>query len=102
VSDVTVLDLARRYEDAGVAVLVHTDIERDGAMKGPNVAATVALAEAVSIPVILSGGVSSLDDIKAIRAASRAAKRPLAGVISGRAIYDGRLDLARAIAELKD
>ncbi|MCC7016256.1 MAG: 1-(5-phosphoribosyl)-5-[(5-phosphoribosylamino)methylideneamino]imidazole-4-carboxamide isomerase [Rhodospirillales bacterium] len=102
VSDVTVLDLAKRYEDAGVAVLIHTDIERDGAIKGPNVAPTVALAQAVSIPVILSGGVSSLDDIRTIRAASRAAKRPLAGVISGRAIYDGRLDLARAIAELKD
>jgi len=101
VSDVTVLDLAKRYEDVGVAALIHTDIERDGAMKGPNVAATVALAQAVSIPVILSGGVSSLDNLKAIRDASRKAERPLAGVISGRALYDGKLDVASAIATLK-
>lgn len=102
VSNVTVLDIAKSYEDAGVAVLINTDIERDGAMRGPNVKAAAALAQAVSIPVILSGGVSSLDDVKAIRAASRAAERPLAGVISGRALYDGRLDVAQAIAALKD
>lgn len=102
VSNVTVLDLAKRYEDSGVAALIHTDIERDGAMGGPNIEATVALAEAVSIPVILSGGVSSLDDLKAIRTASQAAKRPLAGVIGGRALYDGRLEVGSAVAELKD
>ncbi|MSO84347.1 MAG: 1-(5-phosphoribosyl)-5-[(5-phosphoribosylamino)methylideneamino]imidazole-4-carboxamide isomerase [Rhodospirillales bacterium] len=102
VSDVTVHDLAKRYEGVGVAMLIHTDIERDGAMKGPNIEATVALAEAVSIPVILSGGVSSLDDLAAIRTASRAAKRPLAGVIAGRALYDGRLDVAGAVAALRD
>ncbi len=102
VSNVTVLDLAKRYEDAGVAALIHTDIERDGAMQGPNVEATVALAQAVSIPVILSGGVSSLENLKAIRDASRKAERPLAGVISGRALYDGKFDVAQAIEILRD
>ncbi len=98
VSDMTAIDLARRFEDCGAAALVHTDIERDGVMAGPNVEATVALAEAVSIPVIASGGVSSLDDVKALK---RAGDGLLEGVISGRAIYDGRLDLARAVAVLK-
>jgi phosphoribosylformimino-5-aminoimidazole carboxamide ribotide isomerase len=102
VSSVTVLDLAKRYEDAGVAALIHTDIERDGAMQGPNIHAAVALAEAVSIPVIVSGGVSSLEDLQAIRAASRAAKRPLAGVIGGRALYDGKFDVGSAIEALRD
>jgi phosphoribosylformimino-5-aminoimidazole carboxamide ribotide isomerase len=102
VSDVTVLDLAKRYEDAGVAALIHTDIERDGAMQGPNVEATVALTEAVSIPVILSGGVSSLADLTAIRDASRQARRPLAGVICGRALYDGKFNVAQGLAALKD
>ena len=102
ISNVTVEDLAKRYEGAGVAALIHTDIARDGAMKGPNIAATVALAQTVSIPVILSGGVSSLGDIEAIRAASRAAKHKLTGVIGGRALYDGRLDVAGAVAALKD
>ena len=85
-------DLARRFEDAGVAAIIYTDIERDGAMQGPNVAATAALARAVSIPVIASGGVSSLEDIRALRASGA----PLDGVISGRALYDGRLDPAEA------
>ncbi|MEK7244612.1 MAG: HisA/HisF-related TIM barrel protein, partial [Pseudomonadota bacterium] len=102
ISDVTVHDLAKRYEGAGVAALIHTDIARDGAMAGPNIEATVALAEAVSTPVILSGGVSSLDDLGAIRTASQAAKRPLAGVIGGRALYDGRLDVAVAVNALRD
>lgn len=101
VSRVSVLDLARRFEDAGVAALIHTDIARDGAMAGPNTAATVALAQQVAIPVILSGGVSSLDDLKAVASASRAARRGLAGVISGRALYDGRLDVRAAVLALK-
>ena len=101
VSRVSVLDLARRFEDAGVAALIHTDIARDGAMQGPNTAATVALAEQVSIPVILSGGVSSLDDLKAVKRASQAAARQLAGVISGRALYDGRLDVGVAVQALE-
>lgn len=89
-------DLARRFEDAGVAAIIHTDIDRDGAMKGPNVEATAALARAVSIPVIASGGVSSMDDIRALKACGAA----LNGVISGRALYDGRLDPAEAAAFL--
>jgi phosphoribosylformimino-5-aminoimidazole carboxamide ribotide isomerase len=93
-SDTLAVDLARRFEDAGVAAIVYTDIERDGAMQGPNVAATAALANAVSIPVIASGGVSSLADLRALKQSGA----PLDGVISGRALYEGRLDLAEAVA----
>ena len=92
-TDITALDLARRFEDAGVAAIIYTDIDRDGAMQGPNVAATAALARAVSIPVIASGGVSSLDDLKALKDSGA----PLNGAISGRAIYDGKLDLRAAV-----
>ncbi|MEM9146953.1 MAG: 1-(5-phosphoribosyl)-5-[(5-phosphoribosylamino)methylideneamino]imidazole-4-carboxamide isomerase [Pseudomonadota bacterium] len=95
-TDMNVDELAQRYEDAGVAALIYTDIDRDGAMQGPNIQATAALARAVSIPVIASGGVSSLDDLRALRGCDA----PLAGVISGRALYDGRIDLAEAIALL--
>lgn len=91
-------DLAKAYEGAGVAAIIYTDIERDGAMQGPNVAATAALARAVSIPVIASGGVSSLDDLRALRDCGA----PLDGAISGRALYDGRIDLAEAMALLKE
>ena len=98
VSDVAVVDLARRFEDAGVAALIHTDIARDGAMAGPNVEATLALAEAVAIPVILSGGVSSEDDLAAVKSAAGDA---LDGVICGRALYEGRVDAARAVALLE-
>lgn len=93
-TEITVIDLARRFEDAGIAALIHTEISRDGAMQGPDVAATVALARAVSIPVILSGGVSSMADLEAVVAASDGV---LEGVISGRAVYDGRIDLAAAV-----
>ncbi|MBI1244607.1 MAG: 1-(5-phosphoribosyl)-5-[(5-phosphoribosylamino)methylideneamino]imidazole-4-carboxamide isomerase [Alphaproteobacteria bacterium] len=93
-SDVLAVDLARRFEDAGVAAIVYTDIDRDGALQGPNVEATAALARAVRIPIIASGGVSSLDDLRALKA--RAADG-IAGVISGRALYDGRIDLAEAV-----
>lgn len=96
-SDLAVLDLARRFEDAGVAALIYTDIDRDGVLAGPNVAATQALAEAIGIPVIASGGVSSLEDLRALKQITR-----LNGVISGRALYDGRIDLAQAVALLKD
>jgi len=92
-SDVTATDLARRFEDAGVAAIVYTDIDRDGAMQGPNVAATAALARAVAIPVIASGGVSSLDDLRALKESGA----PLDGVISGRALYEGRIDLGAAV-----
>ncbi|MDT8344672.1 MAG: 1-(5-phosphoribosyl)-5-[(5-phosphoribosylamino)methylideneamino]imidazole-4-carboxamide isomerase [Thermohalobaculum sp.] len=95
---ITALDLARRFEDAGVAALIYTDIDRDGAMQGPNVEATAALARAVSIPVIASGGVSSLADLRALKDCGA----PLNGVISGRAIYDGRLDLVEAMELLEE
>jgi len=92
-----VTDLAQRFEDAGVAALIYTDIDRDGAMGGPNVAATAALARATRLPVIASGGVSSLDDLVALRDCGAA----LDGAISGRALYDGKLDLAQAMAALR-
>lgn len=94
-TDVMVTDLARSFEDAGVAALIYTDINRDGAMGGPNIEATVALARAVTIPVIASGGVSSLADLLALRDTG-----VIAGAISGRALYDGAIDLARALRAL--
>jgi phosphoribosylformimino-5-aminoimidazole carboxamide ribotide isomerase len=98
VSAMTALDLARKFEDAGVAAIIYTDISRDGAMQGPNTEATVALARAVSIPIIASGGVSSMDDLKALKTAGGDL---LEGVISGRAVYDGRIDPAAAVALLR-
>ena len=95
VSDVQVADLARRFEDAGVAALLFTDVGRDGLLKGCNVEATVALARAVAIPVIASGGVTDIGDIHALRGH---VADGIEGVITGRALYDGRLDLAEAIA----
>lgn len=95
VSDVPVVDLARRFEDAGVAALLFTDIGRDGLLKGVNIDATVELARQVDIPVIASGGVKGLDDIHVL---SIYAKEGIEGVITGRALYDGRLDLAAALA----
>jgi len=89
-------DLARRFEDAGVAAIIYTDIQRDGAMQGPNITATEALARAVSIPVIASGGVAALSDLAALKATG-----VIAGAISGRALYDGAIDLAAALALLK-
>lgn len=94
VSDVSVEDLSRRFEDAGVAALLFTDVGRDGLLKGCNVEATVALAKAVSIPVIASGGVAGIEDIHALRPH---VGDGVTGVITGRALYDGRLDLAEAI-----
>jgi phosphoribosylformimino-5-aminoimidazole carboxamide ribotide isomerase len=96
-STITALDLALRFEDVGVDAIIHTDIERDGAMAGPNLEATAALAERLTTPVILSGGIASLADVEA---AARQAARGLIGVISGRALYDGRLDLRQALAVL--
>ena len=97
-SELAVLDIARRFEDAGVAAIVYTDIARDGMLKGLNIDATIALADAVSIPVIASGGLASLDDIRALLH-PRAKK--LAGAIAGRALYDGRLDAAAALKLLR-
>jgi len=93
-SELSALDIARRFEDAGVAAIVYTDIARDGMLKGLNIDATIALADAVSIPVIASGGLASLDDIRALLH-PRAKK--LAGAIAGRALYDGRLDAGAAL-----
>jgi len=93
-AELSALELARRFEDAGVAAIVYTDVARDGMLKGLNLDATVALADAVSIPVIASGGLASIDDVRALLAA-RAQK--LAGAIVGRALYDGRLDAAEAL-----
>ena len=92
-TDVEVTELAKSFEDAGVAAIIYTDINRDGAMQGPNIEATAALAHAVSIPVIASGGVSSIEDLIALRDCGAA----LNGAISGRALYDGAIDLREAL-----
>ena len=93
-SSLSAVELARRFEDAGVAAIIFTDIDRDGMLQGVNVALTAALARAVSIPVIASGGVASVDDITALKAIGA----PIAGVVIGRALYDGRIDPAEALA----
>ncbi len=95
VSDVPVLDMARRFEDAGVAALLFTDVGRDGMLQGCNVQATVDLARATDIPVIASGGVAGIGDIRML---AIHASDGIEGVITGRALYDGRLDLAVALA----
>ncbi|WP_134679710.1 1-(5-phosphoribosyl)-5-[(5-phosphoribosylamino)methylideneamino]imidazole-4-carboxamide isomerase [Paracoccus ravus] len=94
-TDVNVTDLAHQFEDAGVSAIIYTDIDRDGAMQGPNIPATEALARAVNIPVIASGGVSSMQDLLALRDA-----RVIAGAISGRALYDGAINLGEALRAL--
>ena len=94
-TDMEVTDLARAFEDAGMAAIIYTDIDRDGAMGGPNVAATEALARAVDVPVIASGGVSSMDDLLRLRDTG-----VIAGAISGRALYDGAIDLKAALGAL--
>ena len=104
-SDVTALDLARKFEDAGAAVIIFTDIDRDGLLQGVNVESTAQLARSISMPVIASGGVSSLADIDAllkIAPATRSYGGGIIGVISGRALYDGRLDLGAALKRLKE
>jgi len=98
-SQVTALEIAQRFEDAGVAAIVFTDIARDGLLKGLNLDATIALAERISIPVIASGGLASIEDVKAMLT-SRAKK--LEGAIAGRALYDGRLDPAAALALIRN
>jgi phosphoribosylformimino-5-aminoimidazole carboxamide ribotide isomerase len=97
-SDLTALDIAKRFEDAGVAALIHTDIARDGLLTGLNLAAAIALAEAVRIPVIASGGLASIEDVKALL---EPRARKIAGAIAGRALYDGRLDSAAALALIR-
>ncbi len=109
VSEIETLDLVRRFEDAGVAAIIYTDISRDGALQGVNVDATAALARATDLPVIASGGVAALDDIEALMAASGGAEGDgtqgaavqgsgIQGAIIGRALYDGRIDPAAALA----
>jgi phosphoribosylformimino-5-aminoimidazole carboxamide ribotide isomerase len=93
-----VLDIARRFEDAGVAAIIYTDIARDGLLKGLNLDATIALADSISIPVIASGGLASMADVQALLT-PRA--RKLGGAIAGRALYDGRLNATAALALLK-
>jgi phosphoribosylformimino-5-aminoimidazole carboxamide ribotide isomerase len=88
------LELALRFEDSGVAAIVYTDIDRDGALGGVNVNGTAALAQRLTIPVIASGGVSSLSDIRALKAVEEAG---IEGVVCGRALYDGRLDPEAAL-----
>lgn len=96
-TDIMVTDLAKSFEDAGVAAIIYTDINRDGAMAGPNIEATEALARATTLPVIASGGVSSSADLIALRDTG-----VIAGAISGRALYDGAIDLAAALAALRE
>jgi phosphoribosylformimino-5-aminoimidazole carboxamide ribotide isomerase len=97
-SELSALDIARRFEDAGVAAIIYTDVSRDGMLKGLNLDATIALADAVSIPVIASGGLASIDDVRALL---EPRARKLEGAIAGRALYDGRLDAAEALALLR-
>jgi phosphoribosylformimino-5-aminoimidazole carboxamide ribotide isomerase len=97
-SQLAALEVARRFADAGVAAIVYTDISRDGLLRGLNLDATIALADRVAIPVIASGGLASLEDVKALLA-PRA--RKLAGAIAGRALYDGRLDPGEALALIR-
>ncbi|WP_413204573.1 1-(5-phosphoribosyl)-5-[(5-phosphoribosylamino)methylideneamino]imidazole-4-carboxamide isomerase [Rhodospirillum sp. A1_3_36] len=96
-SEITALDLALRFEDAGVAAIIHTDIDRDGLLSGPNVDATAALADRLTTPLIVSGGVSSLEDLLTVKAQCH---RGIEGAISGRALYDGRIDLPAALSAL--
>jgi len=98
-SSLGVVELAKKFEGAGVAAIIYTDIDRDGVLSGINWQSTIALAEAVSIPVIASGGLASLDDIRRM---TRPDARKLAGAISGRALYDGRIDPAEALAILHE
>jgi phosphoribosylformimino-5-aminoimidazole carboxamide ribotide isomerase len=98
VTDITAVDLARKFEDCGVAAIIYTDIARDGMLQGPNLEATKALAEAVSIPIIASGGVSSLQDIRNLMAIESSGVN---GVITGKAVYTGAIRLAEAEALTK-
>jgi phosphoribosylformimino-5-aminoimidazole carboxamide ribotide isomerase len=97
-SELTAYDIAKRFEDVGVAALIYTDISRDGLLTGLNLDATITLAEAVDIPVIASGGLASLDDVRALL---QPRARKLAGAIAGRALYDGRLDAGAALALIR-
>ncbi len=97
-SELTAVDLAKRFEDAGVSAIIYTDIDRDGVLAGINWDATIALADAVAIPVIASGGLASLDDVRRLTQPDAAR---LEGAISGRALYDGRIDAREALTILR-
>jgi len=98
-SELTAIDLARRFSDAGVATIIFTDIDRDGILAGLNIDSTLELARAVPIPVIASGGLASMDDIRRLLAPDC---RILAGAISGRALYDGRIDVPQALQMIRE
>jgi phosphoribosylformimino-5-aminoimidazole carboxamide ribotide isomerase len=103
VTNIRAVELAQRFAEAGVAEIIFTDIARDGALQGPNVAATRALAEVISMPVILSGGISSLADVRQVlaQAGPYGNGGRISGIITGKALYDGRLDFAAAVAACK-
>ena len=98
ISGVAALEVARRYEDMGIAAIIFTDIARDGMLQGINVAATAALASSISIPVIASGGVSAIEDIQRLKRSGA----PIAGVVIGRALYDGRISAAAALGAAEE
>lgn len=100
-SDMSAIDLGKKFEDAGVCSIIYTDIDRDGTMQGLNVDSTIELANALNIPIIASGGVSSLEDLKILKIAADNAIGVIEGAISGRALYDGRLDIKQALSFLK-
>ncbi|WP_321394495.1 1-(5-phosphoribosyl)-5-[(5-phosphoribosylamino)methylideneamino]imidazole-4-carboxamide isomerase [Emcibacter sp.] len=100
-SEMTAVDLGRKFEDAGVAAIVYTDIDRDGTMQGLNVEGTIDLCNALNIPVIASGGVASMEDLRILKDAADRATGTIEGAISGRALYDGRLDPVEALAFLR-
>jgi len=97
-SELSVLEIARRFEDAGVAAIIYTDVARDGMLQGINWDATIALADAISIPVVASGGFASMADVKAM---TQPRAKKLEGAIVGRALYDGRIDAAKALASVR-
>ena len=97
-SELSALELARRFEDAGVAAIIYTDVSRDGMLKGLNLDATIALADAITIPVIASGGLASMDDVQKL---TEPRARKLEGAIAGRALYDGRIDVTEALRLLR-
>jgi phosphoribosylformimino-5-aminoimidazole carboxamide ribotide isomerase len=106
-SELSVLDIAKRFEDAGVAAIIYTDVARDGMLKGLNFDATIALANEISIPVIASGGLASLDEVRVLLGDYKVSivghyTRKIAGAIAGRALYDGRLDAAQALKLIED
>jgi phosphoribosylformimino-5-aminoimidazole carboxamide ribotide isomerase len=100
-SDISAVELGKKFEDAGVTSIIYTDIDRDGTMEGLNVKGTIDLANALSIPVIASGGVASINDLKILKEAAEDAKGTIEGAISGRALYDGSLDIKEALAFLR-